>query len=66
MEDVRFTIAHSNTPVKVTLPGPMTVCDSILDEFYGDEKSMAFAVAEALNKEAMALAEAGASTVQFR
>ena len=65
LEDVRFTIAHSNTPVKVTLPGPMTVCDSILDEFYGDEKSMAFAVAEALNKEAMALAEAGASTVQF-
>ena len=65
VEDLRFTLAHSRTPVKVTLPGPMTVCDSILDEFYGDEKSMAFAVAEALNKEARALTEAGASTIQF-
>ena len=65
LEDLRFTLAHSHTPVKVTLPGPMTVCDSILDEFYGDENVMAFAVAEALNKEAKALAEAGASVVQF-
>ena len=65
VEDLRFTLAHSRRPVKVTLPGPMTVCDSILNEFYGDEKSMAFAVAEALNKEARALANAGASTIQF-
>ena len=65
VEDLRFTLTHSRRPVKVTLPGPMTVCDSILDEFYGDEKSMALAVAEALNKEAHALAHAGASTVQF-
>ncbi len=65
LEDLLFTLTHSRTPVKVTLPGPMTVCDSILDQFYGDEKSMAFAVADALNKEARALAEAGASTMQF-
>lgn len=65
LEDLRFSLAHSRKPVKVTLPGPMTVCDSTLDEFYGDEKSMALAVAEALNKEAMVLAESGASVVQF-
>lgn len=65
LQDLRFTIAHSRKPVKVTLPGPMTVCDSTLDEFYGDEKSIAFAIAESLNKEALALAGAGASTIQF-
>ena len=65
LQDLLFTLSYSRTPVKVTLPGPMTVCDSILDEFYGYEKLMAFAVAEALNKEARALAEAGASTIQF-
>ena len=65
VEDLRFTLTHSRRPVKVTLPGPMTVCDSILDEFYGDEKAMAFGVAEALNKEARALTEAGATTIQF-
>ena len=61
VEDLRFTIKHSRTPVKVTLPGPMTVCDSILDEFYGNEESMAMAVADALNMEAKALASEGAS-----
>ena len=34
-EDLHFTVAYSRRPVKITLPGPMTVCDSILDEFYG-------------------------------
>ena len=65
VEDLRFTIKHSRTPVKITLPGPMTVCDSILDEFYGNEESMAMAVADALNIEAKALASEGASVVQF-
>lgn len=65
LEDLRFTLSHSDTPVKVTLPGPMTVCDSILDEFYGDEKTMAFAVADALNLEAGILAAAGARVIQF-
>ncbi len=65
VEDLQFTIKHSRTPVKVTLPGPMTVCDSILDEFYGNEESLAMAVADALNQEARALSSAGASVVQF-
>ncbi len=65
VEDLQFTIKHSRTPVKVTLPGPMTVCDSILDEFYGSEESLAMAVADTLNQEAKALSSAGASVVQF-
>ena len=65
VEDLQFTIKHSRTPVKVTLPGPMTVCDSILDEFYGSEESLAMAVADALNQEAKALSSAGALVVQF-
>ena len=65
VEDLRFTIKHSRTPVKITLPGPMTVCDSILDEFYGNEESMAMAVADALNMEAKVLESEGVSVVQF-
>ena len=65
LDDLRFALSHARRPVKVTLPGPMTVCDSVLDEFYGDEKSLAMAVSDALNGEARALAAHGASTIQF-
>jgi 5-methyltetrahydropteroyltriglutamate--homocysteine methyltransferase len=43
----------------------MTVVDSTLDEFYGDEQSLALAVANALNEEARALDTLGAAVIQF-
>ena len=61
-----FAKAHTRRPVKVALPGPMTMADTTLDEQYrGDEESLAMRFAALLNSEARALAAAGAAVVQF-
>jgi 5-methyltetrahydropteroyltriglutamate--homocysteine methyltransferase len=51
--------------MKVTLPGPMTVVDSTLDQYYGDERALAMAVARALNDEARDLDALGPAVIQF-
>jgi len=55
--------------VKFTLPGPMTIVDTVADRFYGEGKEgrikLAFAFAELLNQEAKALAADGVDIVQF-
>jgi 5-methyltetrahydropteroyltriglutamate--homocysteine methyltransferase len=52
--------------LKVTMPGPMTIVDSVADEFYGsDRKTLAMKFAAILNAEARELANAGADVVQF-
>jgi 5-methyltetrahydropteroyltriglutamate--homocysteine methyltransferase len=62
----RFTRAHTTRPVKVTLPGPMTVADSVADEAGGaDLQTLAMRFARILNAEARDLVEAGADIVQF-
>ena len=61
-----FAKARTRRPVKVTLPAPMTIVDSVLDEHYRDgEESLAMRFAALLNAEARALAAAGADVVQF-
>jgi len=61
-----FAKAHTNRPVKVTLPAPMTLVDTTLDEHYkGDEESLAMRYAALLNAEARDLAAAGADVIQF-
>jgi 5-methyltetrahydropteroyltriglutamate--homocysteine methyltransferase len=66
VDALKFAKAHSDRPVKVTLPGPMTIVDSVVDEHYGDAlPDLALRFAEILNAEAKALAEAGADIVQF-
>jgi 5-methyltetrahydropteroyltriglutamate--homocysteine methyltransferase len=61
-----FAKAHTRSPVKVTLPGPMTLVDTTLDEHYrGDEEALAMRFAALLNAEARDLAAAGADVVQF-
>jgi 5-methyltetrahydropteroyltriglutamate--homocysteine methyltransferase len=66
LEAVRFARAHTDRPLKVTLPGPMTIVDSSLDEHYGtDEKTLAMHFAEILNAEALVLQDAGADVIQF-
>ncbi len=66
VDALRFAKAHTRRPVKVTLPGPMTIVDSIVDEHYGaDERSLALRFAELLNAEARELAAAGADVVQL-
>lgn len=66
VDAVRFARAATERRLKVTLPGPMTIVDSLLDEHYHtDEQTLAMRFAAILNEEARALAEAGADTVQF-
>ncbi len=64
-DDLAFLLAHTHRQVKVTLPGPMTVVDSSVDEFYGDERAMGLAWADAVNKEAKLLEALGADIIQF-
>ena len=66
LDALRFARAHTTRPLKVTLPGPMTLVDDVLDEHYRcDEISLALRFAELLNAEARELAAAGADVIQF-
>jgi 5-methyltetrahydropteroyltriglutamate--homocysteine methyltransferase len=57
--------AHTPRTTKFTLPGPMTIVDTVADRHYGDRVKLAFAFAELLNQEARALAADGIDIVQF-
>jgi 5-methyltetrahydropteroyltriglutamate--homocysteine methyltransferase len=63
--EARFLRAHTAKKIKFTLPGPMTIVDTVADRFYGDRVKMAFAFAELLNQEALALQADGVDIVQF-
>jgi len=64
-EEVRFARAHTERRLKFTLPGPMTIVDTLADEHYGDRVKLAFAFAEVLNQEARELAALGLDVLQF-
>jgi len=51
-------------PVKITLPGPVTIMDTTVDEFYNDDRALAADIAAALNTEILALAAAGCQFIQ--
>jgi 5-methyltetrahydropteroyltriglutamate--homocysteine methyltransferase len=57
--------AHTGRQLKFTLPGPMTLVDTIADQYYGDKVSLAMAFADLLNQEARALEADGVETIQF-
>jgi 5-methyltetrahydropteroyltriglutamate--homocysteine methyltransferase len=63
--EARLARAHTKRKLKFTLPGPMTIVDTIADQHYGDKVRLAMAFAELLNQEARALAADGVDTVQF-
>jgi len=63
--EARFLRAHTPRRIKFTLPGPMTIVDTVADRFYGDRVKMAFAFAELLNQEALALQADGVDIIQF-
>ena len=65
VEDLRFAKAQTSKPIKMDVPGPMTVVDSTLDEFYKDEAAMAMDVAAALNEELRELQAAGCDVVEI-
>jgi 5-methyltetrahydropteroyltriglutamate--homocysteine methyltransferase len=63
--EARLARAHTNRKLKFTLPGPMTIVDTIADAYYGDRVKMAMAVARLLNIEARALQAEGIDLIQF-
>ena len=63
--EAQLARAHTRRKLKLTLPGPMTIIDTIADTHYGDRVKMAFAFADLLNVEARALAADGVDVIQF-
>jgi 5-methyltetrahydropteroyltriglutamate--homocysteine methyltransferase len=57
--------AHTTRKLKFTLPGPMTIVDTIADEHYGRRADLAMAFADALNEEAKELQALGVDVIQF-
>ena len=63
--EARLARAHTSKKLKFTLPGPMTIVDTIADAHYGDRVKMALAFAGLLNEEARGLAADGVDVIQF-
>jgi len=57
--------AASDRPVKITLPGPLTIMDTTADCHYNDRNKLARGLADALNVEVLALAQAGCQHIQI-
>src|SRR3954469_25119238 len=63
--EATFSRQHTKKALKITMPGPMTIVDTIADEHYGDKVKLAMAFAELLNQEARALEKDGVDVIQF-
>ncbi|MEN8197729.1 MAG: 5-methyltetrahydropteroyltriglutamate--homocysteine methyltransferase, partial [Pseudomonadota bacterium] len=63
--DWKAAQAFTNRPVKVTMPGPMTIADTVANSFYDDDAKLGADLAAAINAEFLALAEAGCSHIQI-
>ena len=55
----------TDKPIKITMPGPLTVADTVVDEYYGNHKDFGRAISEALNQEVLSLANAGCKYIQI-
>ena len=63
--EARFARAHTRHKLKFTMPGPMTISDTVADAHYADKIKMAMAFADLLNQEARALEKDGVDVIQF-
>ncbi|HSS70236.1 MAG TPA: methionine synthase [Casimicrobiaceae bacterium] len=65
VDDAHFLRCATTRKIKYTLPGPMTMVDTLHDDHYGSREKLAWAFAEILNQEARAIEAAGADVIQF-
>ena len=65
VDALAFLTSETDRPVKVTLPGPMSVVDSTRNDFYETDRDRAFAWAAAINEEARLLDALGPAIIQF-
>jgi 5-methyltetrahydropteroyltriglutamate--homocysteine methyltransferase len=63
--EARIARAHTAKKLKFTLPGPMTIVDTIADTHFGDRVALAMAFAALLNEEARGLQADGVDVIQF-
>jgi 5-methyltetrahydropteroyltriglutamate--homocysteine methyltransferase len=63
--EAKLARAHTKRKLKITMPGPMTIVDTLADRHYGDKVKLAMAFAELLNQEARALEKDGVDVIQF-
>jgi 5-methyltetrahydropteroyltriglutamate--homocysteine methyltransferase len=63
--DLAFLRAHTERPVKVTVPGPFTMAQQAQNDYYPSREAAAFGYAEAVNEEIGDLFAAGADIVQL-
>jgi len=65
LRDVELLRAITDRRIKITVPGPFTMAQQAQNDHYPDERSLAFAYAEAVNDELRDLKDAGADVVQI-
>ena len=63
--EAQLARAHTKKKLKITMPGPMTIVDTIADRHYGDKVKLAMAFAALLNQEARALEKDGVDVIQL-
>src|SRR3989454_808163 len=64
-DEVRFARAHTGRKLKFTIPGPMTIVDTLADEYYRDRRRLAMEFARVINEEARELAALGLDVLQL-
>ncbi len=65
VDEARWARAHTRRTLKFTLPGPMTIVDTLADEHYRNRATLAMEFARVLNEEARDLEAAGADVIQL-
>src|SRR5689334_6627392 len=65
VRDVEFLRANTDREIKITVPGPFTMSQQAVDDYYKSEEKLGLAYAEAVNEEIQDLFAAGADVVQI-
>ena len=65
LDDLRFARSHVDRPIKMAVPGPLTIIDTTYDDAYGDEAALAMDLAAAVNEDLLDLQAAGCAIVQI-
>lgn len=63
--EVGFAKSIARQPLKVAMPGPLSLSQQLVDRHYGDQDALILAIAAALNMELRALQAAGADVLQI-
>ena len=65
VRDMKFLRRNTDRPAKITLPGPFTMSQQVVDSYYKDDEAMTMDFAAAVNAELRDLEAAGADVIQL-